>query len=255
MKNMKRKALIVAVMALLLVAILAMSVSTFAKYTTTKNYTSGNAAVAKWGFVVSVQTGSMFSNAYGAKDVTVSKAVAYDDAVNVKASSAGTKVVAPGTTGEMTFSITGTAEVLSKIAITVNANDVALTYNDGVNPAQTYNPVKWTLMKETATPGTYAAVAGNENVTLATIESTLEGWSVSELAPLAPNTNFANAGNYKLVWTWAFSNASTGIDDEAANTVDEADTLLGSDLALPAKYTKATTLSFEMTIEITQIQK
>ena len=63
MKNMKRKALIVAVMALLLVAILAMSVSTFAKYTTTKSYTSGSAAVAKWGFVVSVQAGSMFSDA------------------------------------------------------------------------------------------------------------------------------------------------------------------------------------------------
>ena len=252
MKNMKRKALIVAVMALLLVAILAMSVSTFAKYTTTKSYTSGSAAVAKWGFVVSVQAGSMFSDAYGAKDVAVSKAVAYGDAVNVKASSEGTKVVAPGTTGEMTFSITGTAEVLSKIEITVTAADVALTYNNGVDPAQTYNPVKWTLMKETATPGTYAAVAGNENVTLATIESTLEGWSVAELAP---NTEFANAGNYKLVWTWAFSNASTGITDAAADTVDEADTLLGSDLALPANYTEATTLSFDMTIAITQIQK
>ena len=233
MKNMKRKALIVAVMALLLVAILAMSVSTFAKYTTSKSYNSGSATVAKWGFVVSVQAGEMFGDAYGAKNGALSEAIAYANGVNVKAESAGTKVVAPGTTGALEFSITGKAEVLSKIVIDVTASDIALTYTPGEGAAQVYNPVKWTLLKETATPGTYEAVTGNENVTLATIEATLEGWSDAELAP---NADFAYAGNYKVVWTWAFQNASTGITDAAADTADEADTLLATTESLPTGY-------------------
>ncbi|MBQ3081394.1 MAG: hypothetical protein IJC01_03905 [Clostridia bacterium] len=152
MKNMKRKALIVAVMALLLVAILAMSVSTFAKYTTSTSINSNSAAVAKWGFAASIQADDMFADAYGAQTANLaSKATWVADSndagtLSVKANSEGTEVVAPGTKGSMTFSITGEAEVLAQITVKVDASsDVYLTKTDG---NKTYNPIKWTLKKD-----------------------------------------------------------------------------------------------------------
>ena len=128
MKNMKRKALIVAVMALLLVAILAMSVSTFAKYTTSATTGSNTATVAKWGFVVNAQAGGLFADQYGGTDSGLADAYVSGDTVFVDANGSG-NVVAPGTTGSLTFSITGTAEVRSQVTVTASGTDVALTYD------------------------------------------------------------------------------------------------------------------------------
>lgn len=251
MKNMKRKALIVAVMALLLVAILAMSVSTFAKYTTTTNISSNSAAVAKWGFAASIQANDMFGDAYG----TATASVASKDTwvansneagtLSVKATSGGTEVVAPGTKGSMTFSITGTAEVLAQITVKVDASskDVSLTKTEG---NKTYNPIKWTLKKDGV------AVSGCENTTFSAITTYLE--AMDEVVD--PAENYSKAGNYEISWVWALNNSADMLNG-AADSIDAADTMLGQAAisGAPAGYTAVTTVTLDFSIEITQIQK
>lgn len=250
MKNMKRKALIVAVMALLLVAILAMSVSTFAKYTTTTNISSNSAAVAKWGFAASIQANDMFGDAYGAATSGVASKGTWvansNDAgtLSVKATSEGTEVVAPGTKGSMTFSITGTAEVLAQITVTVDASsDVYLTKTDG---NKTYNPIKWTLKKDGA------AVSGCENTTLSAITGYIE--AMDELVD--PAESYSKAGNYEISWVWALNNSADMLNG-AADSIDAADTMLGQAAisGAPSGYTVSTTVTLNFSIEITQTQK
>lgn len=187
---------------------------TYAKYVTSDSG-SDTARVAKFGVVVAA-SGSLFSETYidepeeaGTTGLTV-------------ASSSNDNVVAPGTnSGDgLTFSITGTPEVATKIVIDVtDASEIWLKKADALpdvtnNTTDTfalendYYPVQFTLTKpdDTTTVGT-----------LAEIEAALEGLSTDFIAP---NTDLSTAyGTYTLTWAWAF-------DDNN----DKADTLLG-DLA------------------------
>ena len=151
-KKDNRKSIFVIGLLLLLVAVIGFGGYTLSKYVTKKD-ASGSASVAKWGFTVTSDATNLFGANYefktGATNSTVTKT---NDAtkLTVKASNENSQVVAPGTTGSMTFIIDGTAEVKAKVEIALTDNkDIVLEYKKG-ETAGTYNPVKWTLKKDGA---------------------------------------------------------------------------------------------------------
>ena len=250
-KKDNRKSIFVIGLLLLLVAVIGFGGYTLSKYVTEKNK-GGTASVAKWGFTVNADADKLFGKEYK-WDGTNSTVSATGDTITVKANSAtGTNLVAPGTTGSMTFTIAGSAEVKAKveIALTVN-NDVVLEYKKG-GVAGTYKPVKWTLKKD----GNVVVSGGKslENVTLAAIATELNGYG----ATVNASGTYAHAGTYTIEWAWAFDGTTANAD------ADKLDTLLGwkaSDTDIPTDYGftveagTQTTINFALNISITQEQK
>ncbi len=243
MKNNKRKS-IICVALLLLVVVIAMSSYTFAKYVTSDSATT-SATVAKWGFVVDVDATDLFATDYtlGTGATLATKATGTGVAVDAQSAA-----VAPGTTGSMTFSISGTAEVLAKITVTASGTDVSLTDTKGTDDTtddQVYNPIKWTLKKDNT------VVSGCEDVTLATIITKLNSYTTEVTAGTTSSVN----GSYTITWEWAFSNTSSGITNLS---VDDADTILGyaaNDSDIDSKYTAVTGVSnFSVSISVEQLQ-
>lgn len=226
-----------------------MTAGTFAKYTTSAEGTA-TARVAKFGVEVSADAGTVFGKKYknsiGGNGVTEE-----GTSITVKAEK---MVVAPGTKGEMTFSIKGTPETSVNLSISLNdestLKEVMLKgetdrkYKDvtqGKESKETfdltanYYPVKWTL-KNGADVITHNQ-SKLENTTLSEINKYFKSIS-KEYNPNTNLTTIMNAsgtsGEYTLSWEWA-------IGDN-----DKADTLLGDlayDSSLEAK--KGSTDVFE----------
>ncbi|MBE6554863.1 MAG: hypothetical protein E7663_01320 [Ruminococcaceae bacterium] len=160
--KMNGKRLFIVAIALLLLVVFTLGGSTFAKYITTKVMPTKQATVAKWGHVITINAEDLFGTDYTkGQQGTYAEIVEADTGVAVNAS-ATSNVVAPGTTGSMTFTIAGTAEVLSKLNVTATGTDIELKANVTKNTEQaaavTYSPVKWTLV--------FAPAAGGNNQTL-----------------------------------------------------------------------------------------
>lgn len=234
-----------------------MTAGTFAKYTTGAEGTS-TARVAKFGVNVSVDAGNVFGQKY--KNETNGNGVTVEEnAITVKADE---MVVAPGTKGEMTFSITGTPETSVSLNVVLSEiKEIGLeagkySYED-VSPARSvtvaaggYDPVQWTLKKN------HTVVSHSseklENTTLVKIKQYLED-NVNGLSKTEYTTDaFSNAvGDYTLSWEWKFTDDSN----------DDKDTLLG-DLGTDT-YTikkdnqdineKKLKESFKLTISVTQV--
>lgn len=217
-------------MALLLTVVMVMSCVTFAKYIITTNQQSNNATVAKWGWTVSADAANLFGEKYAAGSNNLS--VVNDSGTLVVSATADTNVVAPGTTGSMTFSIDGQAEVFSKITVTASGTEIALKQGESV----VYSPVKWTLTKDGE------AVSGCENVALATIIATIDAFDETVDA----NTVSSNEGDYELTWAWAWeaNNANDTILGKIANAGG----------ASVDGYTADLTTSVAITITIEQVQ-
>lgn len=243
-KRNARSAVVVGLL-LLLAAVIGFGGYTLAKYVSSKQ-DAGSANVAKWGFTVTADSTSLFGDKY--KKGTDASVVTTDaDATfTVKATSAGTNVVAPGTTGSMTFAVKGTAEVRAQINLEFTVtNDVKLVYTAG-GAEQTYAPVKWTLKKG----GTALVTDG----TLADVEEKLNADDVKTVTYEAGAT--AVNDEYTLSWAWAF-------DDN-----DELDTLLGmvanndsvdgafvngNSTAVTGDGKTSTSIGFTLNISVTQL--
>ena len=253
-KKDNRKSIFVIGLLLLLVAVIGFGGYTLSKYVTEKKET-GHASVAKWGFTVETKTGDLFGAKYKFDDTKNSSVVTTDDTaatLTVKASDTENRV-APGTTGSMTFTIKGSAEVKAKveIALTVN-NDVVLEYKKG-EVAGTYKPVKWTLKKD----GNVVVSEGKslENVTLAEIATALNGYG----ATVNASGTYAHAGTYTIEWAWAYDATTENAD------ADKLDTLLGwtanGTTTIPDGYGftvetgTQTTIDFALKISITQVKE
>lgn len=258
-KKDNRKSIFVIGLLLLLVAVIGFGGYTLSKYVTEKKKT-GSASVAKWGFTVNADATNLLGKEY--KYNGANSTVNGDKGITVKANTSTTdNIVAPGTTGSMTFSIAGTAEVKAKIAVDMKVtSDVVLKYKTTAAPetASEYKPVKWTLKKLNAT-STYEVVQNAdgkslENVTLAEIAAELNTYG----ATVDANGTYAHAGSYTIEWAWAY-------DDTTANPdADKLDTLLGwtaSGATIPDDYGFTvetgtnTTIGFTLNISITQEQK
>lgn len=245
-KKDNRKSIFVIGLLLLLVAVIGFGGYTLSKYVTKKN-ASGKASVAKWGFTVSADAKNLFGKEYK-WDGTNSTVNAEGDKVTVKANTSAGNIVAPGTTGSMTFTIKGSAEVKAKVAINMTVTkDVVLKYTVGdATAAQEYKPVKWTLKKNSEN------VVGAVGVDLATIKTKLD--AVADYAAGSAAINDV----YTIEWAWDF-------DASGAGTNDALDTLLGwkaSNTVVPEGYGYAivdegtnTTIGFTLNISITQEQK
>mgnify|MGYP001026223958 FL=1 len=214
-KNNRKTAVIVTLL-LALVALLCFGGYTFSKYVTHGNGT-GTANVAKWGYNVNVDTSGIFGEKYKKVAGDFSTITTAPDGLSVKAESAGRKLVAPGTTGSMIFSVGGKSEVRSRLYMGITPNkDVVLKIKKGEGAEIVYNPVKWTLKKNGN------IVSGAENVTLIDIANKLNHEPVSVGGTYEAGTELPET-TYELSWAWAFegTEAFTGI------TVNELDTILG----------------------------
>lgn len=261
-KKDNRKSIFVIGLLLLLVAVIGFGGYTLSKYVTEKNK-GGTASVAKWGFTVTSDTNNLFGSDYKYDD-SKSNSVKTDAAgatltVSASTPTSGTRsnLVAPGTTGSMTFEIGGTAEVKAKVVINMTVNkDVVLKYTVGEAAAKEYKPVKWTLKKLNAN-STYEVVQNADgeslkNVPLAKIAAELNTYG----APVDANGTYAHAGSYTIEWAWDF-------DANGVGTNDALDTFLGKIAndanATDDTYTKqdgtSTTFEFTLDISVTQVKE
>lgn len=255
-KNSNKKSVFVIALLLLLVAVIGFGGYTMSKYISSKK-DSGKASVAKWGFEVTANGDGLFGKEYkydSDKHVSIVN-TAGGASLTVKADNEESRV-APGTTGSMTFSIGGTAEVKSHVDINFNVDsDVVLKYTATDVADGTYAPVKWTLKKD----GVVVTDGATElkNVTLAKIATVLNGYD----ADVAANETYTHAGSYTLEWAWAFE---TGSDDNEKALNNKLDTFLGAiannfDTTKDGTntYTKAagtsTAINFTLSISVTQL--
>lgn len=252
-KNNRKTAIIVALL-LALIALMSFGGYTFSKYVTSGKG-SGTAKVAKWGYTASVDTTKLFGEAYKHVSTNVST-VDGTGTINVQADTAGRKIVAPGTTGSMTFTVGGQAEVRALLHTSlISTNDVVLKIKKTADTAYTeYRPVKWTLEKDGA------PVAGATNVTLETISGVIATDALLN-KEIDPNAELTSA-TYKLSWAWVFENNGETVLDLS---IDQVDTILGQMANRGTGYTPAgyeidtanssTELKFDFTIQVSQLAK
>lgn len=212
-KNNKKTTVIIALL-LALIAILSFGGYTLSKFVTSGGST-GKAQVAKWGYKMEIDGSNLFGKNYK-YDGVASKVTKNADGLTVKASGDyDHNVIAPGTTGSMTFKIGGQAEVNVLIAMGIHPEkDVTLKLQKSDGKEIVYNPVKWTLKKNGDD------VTGAINTTLHNVAGTFHSDPV-----VGTKKTGAVLGDttYELIWTWAFEGTETfeGI------TADELDTILG----------------------------
>lgn len=266
-KKDNRKSIFVIALLLLLVAVIGFGGYTLSKYVTKKSET-GSASVAKWGYTIEANADKLFGTKY-TFDNKNSVVTDSNAKLTVAASDAKTNKVAPGTTGSMTFSVKGTAEVLAQLSISMTeVQDVKLVYKKGTDGADTeYAPVKWTLTKN----NNVVSVKLNESdenvtelrgVSLAAIQKGLA--TVSTITPNAAKID----DTYTISWVWDFENKTANATSEQKEETDSLDTLLGMvanagthDVAVKnGDYTEVlgktnTTVAFKLDISIVQLQQ
>lgn len=260
-KNSNKKSVFVIALLLLLVAVIGFGGYTMSKYVSNKNG-NGTANVAKWGFNVDVTATNIFGTEYK-YDTTANTSISNSTTgtvITVKAATGNTSnLVAPGTTGSMTFEVKGSAEVLAQIKVEMNnVSDVKLAYKEGENVQTPYTPVKWTL-KKGDNVFTYTGDDGEVKLENVTLEDIKTGLAKLYSAPIAAGTSVSD--KYTLSWAWAFE---TGKDNDEKALNNKLDTFLGTIANTPATttdgtYTKAegtsTTISFDLSISVAQLQK
>ena len=240
-KKDNRKSILLIALLLMLVAIIGFGGYTLSKYITSKK-SEGSAQVAKWGFTVDADNSKLFGSQYKWNQNVTASTTDGTGAVTVKADTDNTRnLVAPGTTGSMTFSVKGKAEVLAQVEMKVadGYTDIALKLaKDGKN--YTYNPVKWTLKKGTGalvTNGTLEDVVNAINRQYKT-----EGTTDPAAIAIGQEINDEFEG----------TEVPAGVEDL---TSDALDTLLGQGTATEANgyaLTYVSTVKFELNISVTQ---
>ena len=207
-KNNKKTTVIIALL-LALIAILSFGGYTLSKFVTSGGST-GKAQVAKWGYTMEIDGSNLFGKNYK-YDGVASKVTKDADGLTVKANG-DYNVIAPGTTGSMTFTIEGQAEVNVLIAMGIHPEkDVTLKLQKAGGKEIVYNPVKWTLKK--------GSTVVAQNTTLTKVAETFHSDPVNG----AKEAGTVLDETYELSWAWAFEGTETfdGI------TVNELDTILG----------------------------
>ena len=253
--NKNTRLIIIAIVLALVVLFLCIGGATFARYISSKKLPSNQATVAKWGYVITADAKNLFGKDYA--DTAIVADTTSDPKLDVKASG---NVVAPGTTGNITFGVTGSAEVLAKLnlAFTVKS-DVSLTTGEDAS-ATTYNPIKWTLKKGDTALVTDKTLA-DVSTELAKVSTEIEAGTVIGEKDQA----------YTLSWKWDMGattdDANNKLDTilgyaaQGAGTygdyvVDGTDTITvtdKSDADNEVVYTAVTKIEFDLPIEIVQI--
>ena len=209
MKNIKMFAIAALLVA---VAVTSYSVSgTYAKYTSTLETQTDSARVAKWTVGQTTDIADLFRSSYEAKNAQNGETDVF----------APVNVVAPGTSGEYTFKLTGNVETNYTIDATVVGVDKINTSN--------YAPIKYTLDGQPITDMNQDNVIDAADLALA-----IDGIYL-ETEVYAAGT--VSATPHTIGWSWA-------IDGD-----DEEDTALGEAIALDDT---AHTVSLSVTLTVTQ---
>lgn len=248
-KNSNKKSVFVIALLLLLVAVIGFGGYTMSKYISSKT-ADGTASVAKWGFTVEANATNLFGADYkydAGKSVVDTAGGA---TLTVSAASAGegvnrSNLVAPGTTGSMTFKVKGSAEVRSRVAINLAViNDVVLKYTTTGVADGTYAPVKWTLKKNGAN------VTGAVDVDLATLASKLN--TTNDYDPNSAEIN----DEYTIEWAWAFEGGNDALDTflgMISNNSTVSSYNDGTDTYSKETGT-STTINFDLSVSVTQLK-
>ena len=212
MKNILKSKKLITVMAMVLMAtmVIGMGAMTYSRYVSSANMANPETAtVADWGYVLTINSADMFGTKYEDGVVNESFAATDGDKIDVT-SNATAQLVAPGTEGSMTITLSGNAEVLAQITFDVadGSKDVVLAYDND----KTYSPIKWTLTKKVGTAD--ATTIGTANTTLAAVIASLE----AESAKVAAGTTVAETV-YTISWSWALG--------ELVDENNKLDTALG----------------------------
>ncbi len=233
-KKSNKRVIAIAALLLALIILFAFGGYTMSKYITSRSVT-GKAEVAKWGYTVSANTNGLFSDGYQ-KGVQVGASATGDLDVKVNTGH-DSMLVAPGTKGQMSFDIIGSAEVMATIAVSLDIRHevkLSATLKDAKDGSTTqdieYVPVRWTLKKGDQ-------VIGDENSTLTKIKSELEKlykdeMQTTEAKKQNPGTSFDD--HYTLSWEWVFESSTvaiTGVTSDVTTTnitTDLCDTMLGT---------------------------
>lgn len=228
-KNNRSKAVIIIVAMLLMVAlVVGMGAMTYSRYITSGTTGDQTATAAKWGFVVTVDANNLLGTNYTKESGDLATIVT-SDGVAVKASSTG-NVVAPGTTGSMTITVNGSAEVLA--ALEIKAESLKEIFYKKSDSDVEYYPVKWSLSEETG--GSILS-----NVSLKDITDEL----AEQNQTFDANTPYNK--NYTLTWSWALDSNNdekdTAIGKAAAGTTEEGATINAE-------------MTFKITVSIKQVQ-
>lgn len=213
-KNNKKTTVIIALL-LALIAILSFGGYTLSKFVTSGGST-GKAQVAKWGYKMEIDGSNLFGKNYK-YDGVASKVTKNADGLTVKASG-DYNVIAPGTTGSMTFTIEGKAEVVALVAMGIEPiKDVTLKMQKAGGGEIVYNPVKWTLKKNGVD------VTGAINTTLHKVAGAFHDMTSNPVSSVKNPGDVLATTTYELVWAWAFE----GTETFTGITADELDTILG----------------------------
>lgn len=213
-KNNRKTTVIIALL-LALIAILSFGGYTLSKFVTSGGST-GKAQVAKWGYKMEIDGNNLFGKNYK-YDGVASKVTKNADGLTVKASG-DYNVIAPGTTGSMTFTIGGKAEVKALIAMGIEPiKDVTLKLQKSDGEEIVYNPVKWTLKKNGD------ELPGMINTTLHGVAGAFHDMIYNSASSVKKPGDVLEKTTYELVWAWAFE----GTETFTGITADELDTILG----------------------------
>ncbi len=195
MKN--KKLLVILATSLMICLVAGMGAMTYARYITSTKTGNQQATAADWGFVITVDASNLFGDAYNGSDGDAATVVDYASGVSIKADTDNKFVVAPGSKGSMTITISGKAEVRAALAIKQTEgstiNDIHIVNYNGA--AVDYYPLTWTLKEEGA--GTSSTGKLSDLLTgLVGTSSTLEA-----------NTEYNK--NYTLSWEWPLETNDT----------------------------------------------
>ena len=205
-KTKNKKLFMVVAVVLMLGLVAGMGAMTYSRYATKYDAPTQTATAAKWGFVVTANAENLFGTDYVKGAGNYAEVTTAGNGVAIKKTTSAGNIIAPGSTGSMSFQVDGQAEVAAKVVITCSlTSDITV---------DSYAPIKWTLTKD-GTP-----VTGCEDVTLATINTYLTNEANAEY--IAPGATFASS--YVISWEW---DLETGADAAAKAENNVRDTAIG----------------------------
>lgn len=191
----------------------------YAKYISQEESDPESARVAAWGIEINITDNILFGKRYVYDDVSSSSIVensTIDGTEVILANDSLSYLIAPGATGSMSFTISGQAEVASKVSFDVTGvKDVVLkgvlkdASSNTINVE--YLPLIWTISDGTST----------------TTGSLKDCMDVLGATTLNVNPNVELDLEYTLSWKWNYENDSSKLTSGSPTiNIDQADTLL-----------------------------
>ncbi len=226
-ENKRKKVFLIATLLLALLLIFAFGTYSLSKYVS-KDSGEGNATIAKWGYKVKVDATNLFGQKYANTSKENPAQITTGDNNLVVQGTSG-EVIAPGTTGSMTISVTGNAEVLAKLTYDFGESSIpsyTITTQTTEEPettlTYTYAPVELTLQQYKDSG--FKTPDGNAVTGLDNIKGKLSAQTYA--------TGSEVSLYYKITWKWAFTKEGAVKPNEEGKdtytlTYDDLDTIIG----------------------------